>query len=77
MFDYSATKTGDFHFLKPFWPFIVVYGCNRFIFFNMILLSIMYKRMDLDYQQLGICNAGLLGVYISNYICNYWYLLCV
>lgn len=32
--------------------------------------------MDLDNQQLGICNAGLLGVYISNYICNYWYLLC-
>lgn len=25
MFDYSATKTGDFHFLKPFWPVIVVY----------------------------------------------------
>lgn len=42
-----------------------------------MLLSIMYKRMYLDYQQLGICNAGLLGVYISNYICNYWYLLCV
>lgn len=39
-----------------------------------MLLSIMYKRMDLDDQQLGICNAGLLGVYISNYICNYWYI---
>lgn len=31
----------------------------------MMLLSIMYKRMDLDNQQLGICNAGLLGVYMQ------------
>lgn len=43
----------------------------------MMLLSIMYTRMTLDNQQLGICNAGLLCVYIANYTSNYWYLLCV